>query len=110
MKIVDSNPRWRSEDVVDLNIVMPEKTISARDDPNTPDVIAAILAIDMGDDVEEFLPSKSRINRRKKLLQADVSTIPIVFSRCNFTTLLNLTVTPLSMLLFIEFFQAKAQA
>ena len=79
MKIVDSNPRWRSEDVVDLNIVIPEETISARDDPNTPDVIAAILAIDMGDDVEEFLPSKSRMNRRKKLLQADVGTIPFVF-------------------------------
>lgn len=81
MKIVDSNPRWRSEDVVDLNIVMPEKTISARDDPNTPDVIAAILAIDMGDGVEEFVPSKSRMNRRKKLLQADVS-IKTLFLIC----------------------------
>ncbi|KAL7457249.1 hypothetical protein ACHAWC_008771 [Mediolabrus comicus] len=78
MKIVDSNPRWRSEDVVDLNIATPEKTISARDDPNTPDVIAAILAIDMGDDVEEFLPSKSRMNRRKKqLLAAAARTHPM---------------------------------
>lgn len=100
MKIVDSNPRWRSEDVVDLNIVMPEKTISARDDPNTPDVIAAILAIDMGDDVEEFLPSKSRINRKKKFLQADVS---ICFQYVQLHTLLNLTVIPLFMLLLIEF-------
>jgi kinesin family protein 3/17 len=100
MKIVDSNPRWRSEDVVDLNIAMPEKTISARDDPNTPDVIAAILAIDMGDDVEEFVPTKSRMNRRKKLLQADVS---IYFQYVQLHTLLNLTVIPLSMLLFIEF-------
>ena len=99
MKIVDSNPRWRSEDVVDLNIVMPEKTISARDDPNTPDVIAAILAIDMGDDVEEFVPSKSRINRKKKFLQADVSikALPYVFSMCNFTVFSKLTAIPFSI-------------
>ena len=91
MKIVDSNPRWRSEDIVDLDLeISVRNTPMSRDDPNTIDAIAAILAMDMADEVEEFPLSKIGINRQKKYLKAEVShlslSLPAVchmmFPRC----------------------------
>ncbi|KAK1746436.1 kinesin family protein [Skeletonema marinoi] len=74
MKMVDSNPRWRSEDIVDLDLVMPvQKAPAARDDPNTIDAIAAILAIDMDDKVDELPLNEIRKNRQKKYLKAESS-------------------------------------
>lgn len=74
MKIVDSNPRWRSEDIVDLDLVMPvRKSPATRDDPNTIDVIAAILAMSMDDEIEELPLNEIRENRQKKYLKAGVS-------------------------------------
>lgn len=48
-RLVDPNPRWRTEDVVDLEIMMPARTTPHRDDPNTVGKIRAIIAMDMED-------------------------------------------------------------
>ena len=53
-RLVDTNPRWRTEDVVDLEIIMPARTTPHRDDPNTVGKIRAILAMDL----EEYPPAK----------------------------------------------------
>ena len=82
MKMVDSNPRWRSEDIVDLDLVMPvQKAPAARDDPNTIDAIAAILAIGMDDKVDELPLNEIRKNRQKKFLKAEVSHL--MFAVCH---------------------------
>lgn len=84
LKIVDSNPRWRSEDIVDLDLAMPVRnTTVSRDDPNTIDAIAAILAMGMGDEEEEFPLSEIRRNRQKKYLKAEVSHFSICCVPCN---------------------------
>ena len=75
IQMVDANIRWRREDIVDLDLVMPERNTPARDDPNTPAKIAVILAMDMGDEVEKFPPSESRMNRNKKFFKAEVSIL-----------------------------------
>jgi len=49
-RLVDPNPRWRTEDVVDLEITMPTRSTPHRDDPNTVGKIRAILAMDLEDD------------------------------------------------------------
>ena len=86
MKLVDSNPRWRSEDIVDLDLVMPvRKSPADRDDPNTIDAIAAILAMSMDDEVEELPLNEIRKNRQKKYLKA-VSRVALVCMQC-FSTL-----------------------
>ena len=86
MKLVDSNPRWRSEDIVDLDLVMPvRKSPASRDDPNTIDAIAAILAISMNDEVEELPLNEIRKNRKNKYLKA-VSLVALVCVPC-FSTL-----------------------
>lgn len=78
MKLVDSNPRWRSEDIVDLDLVMPvRKSPASRDDPNTIEAIAAILAISMNDEVEELPLNEIRKNRKNKYLKA-VSRVAFV--------------------------------
>ena len=82
MKLVDSNPRWRSEDIVDLDLVMPvRKSPAARDDPNTIEAIAAILAISMDDEVEEPPLNEIRKNRQNKYLKA-VSRVTVVCVPC----------------------------
>ncbi len=74
MKMVDSNPRWRSEDIVDLDLVMPvRKPPAAKDDPNTVDAIAAILAMSIDDEIEQLPQNEIRKNRQKKYLKAGVS-------------------------------------
>jgi len=57
----DSNPRWRTEDVVDLEITMPARSTPHRDDPNTVGKIRAILAMDLEDDP----PAKKTGGREK---------------------------------------------
>lgn len=49
-RLVDPNPRWRTEDVVDLEITMPARSTPHRDDPNSVGKIRAILAMDLEDD------------------------------------------------------------
>ena len=49
-RLVDPNPRWRTEDIVDLEIMMPARTTPHRDDPNTVGKIRAILAMDLEGD------------------------------------------------------------
>jgi hypothetical protein len=48
-RLVDPNPRWRTEDVVDMEIMMPARTTPHRDDPNTVGKIRAILSMDPED-------------------------------------------------------------
>lgn len=74
MKMVDSNLRWRSEDIVDLDLVMPDrKSPAAKNDPNTVDAIGAILAMSMDDEIEQLPLNEIRKNRQKKYLKAGVS-------------------------------------
>ncbi len=74
MKMADSNPRWRSEDIVDLELVMPvRKSPAAKDDPNTVDAIGAILAMSMDDEIEQLPLNEIRKNRQKKYVKAGVS-------------------------------------
>ena len=75
MKMVDSNPRWRSEDIVDLDLVIPvRKSPAAKDDPNTVDAIGAILAMSMDDEIEQLPLNEIRKNRQKKYLKAAANT------------------------------------
>lgn len=84
LKMVDSNPRWRSEDIVDLDLAMPVRnTPASRDDPNTLKAIAAILAMDMGDEVEELPLNEIRTNRQKKFLKAEVSHFSVCYVPCS---------------------------
>jgi hypothetical protein len=48
-RLVDPNPRWHTEDVVDLEIMMPAHTTPHCDDPNTVGKIRAILSMDPED-------------------------------------------------------------
>ena len=76
MKMVDSNPRWRNEDIVDLDLVIPvRKSPADKDDPNTVDAIGAILAMSMDDEIEQLPLNEVRKNRQKKYLKAGVSHI-----------------------------------
>ena len=58
---VDSNPRWRTENVVDLEMTVPARSTPHRDDPNTVGKIRAILAMDLYDDP----PAKTTGGREK---------------------------------------------
>lgn len=62
---VDSNPRWHTQDIVELDIVMPERSTPADDDPNTPDKIAAILAMDLDAPLRELPSNKNKLVRRE---------------------------------------------
>ncbi len=99
LKMVDSNPRWRSEDIVDLDLAMPVRnTPASRDDPNTLKAIAAILAMDMGDEVEELPLNEIRTNRQKKFLKAEVSHFSVCYvpcsTMCNYNSTLTTTTSP----------------
>lgn len=52
----DPNPRFRTDDIVDLELSMPAPR---PDDINTPDRIAAILAMEPNDPVEKIRFKKS---------------------------------------------------
>mmetsp|Transcript_18809 Transcript_18809/g.45183 ORF Transcript_18809/g.45183 Transcript_18809/m.45183 type:complete len:121 (+) Transcript_18809:494-856(+) len=56
-RMVDPNPRWRTENIVDLDISMPERSTPTYDDPNTISKIRAILAMDLNDHPLKELPS-----------------------------------------------------
>ena len=87
MKMVDSNPRWRSEDIVDLDLVIPvRKSPAAKDDPNTVDAIGAILAMSMDDEIEQLPLNEIRKNRQKKYLTAGVSHVSF---RCVYVEICN---------------------
>ena len=58
---VDSNPRWRTDNVVDLEMTVPSRSTPHRDDPNTISKIRAILAMDLNDDP----PAKKTGGREK---------------------------------------------
>lgn len=66
-KMVDPNLRWHSEDVVELDIAMPTRSTPDFEDPNTASKIAAILAMDLNDPMEE-LPRKKTSNRASRFL------------------------------------------
>ncbi|KAL7535976.1 hypothetical protein ACHAXR_006842 [Thalassiosira sp. AJA248-18] len=58
-KMVDPNPRYHTQDIVELDIAMPARSTPAYDDPNTESKIAAILAMDINDPLKE-LPSTNK--------------------------------------------------
>jgi hypothetical protein len=58
---VDSNPRWRTENVVDLEMTVPARSTPHRDDPNTVKKIRTILAMDLEGDS----PAKTTGGREK---------------------------------------------
>ncbi|KAL9191567.1 hypothetical protein ACHAXT_001273 [Thalassiosira profunda] len=62
----DPNPRWRTENIVDLDIVMPHRSTPLPDDPNTPDRIAAILAMDINDRGTERSSAKSSRTKHRE--------------------------------------------
>ena len=60
---VDPNPRFRTDNIVDLDLILPEKRTPDRDDPNTPAKIAAILAMDLDDPPAHSRRAKNRENQ-----------------------------------------------
>ena len=64
-RMVDPNPRWRTDNIVDLEMSMPARSTPACDDPNTLSKIRAILAMDINDPVEQLPTPKSRIKHRE---------------------------------------------
>ncbi len=58
-KVSDSNPRWRTEDVVDLDIVMPTKRAHNQGDANTMNKIRAILAMDLNEPIRKTARGQS---------------------------------------------------
>lgn len=70
-KMVDPNVRWRTEDIVDLDIEMPARSTLNLGDPNTARKIALILSMDVTDHMEE---PQQKENRQEKLFRLnDVS-------------------------------------
>jgi hypothetical protein len=67
-RTVDPNPRWRTEDIVDLEIMMPHRSTPDQDDPNTLDKIKSILAMDLNDPLRKIPSSKSRAKHRENQL------------------------------------------
>jgi len=66
-KMVDSNPRFHIDNIVELEIAMPARSTPDSDDPNTLSKIASILAMDLDDPVKELPSSKtSRLKQREK--------------------------------------------
>ena len=58
-KVTDSNPRWRTEDIVDLDIAMPTKRAPKQDDANTMTKIRAILAMDLNEPIKKTTRGQS---------------------------------------------------
>ena len=70
-RMVDPNIRWRTDNIVDLDIEMPGRSTPDFEDPNTPEKIASILAMDLNDySYMEELPRKG-LNRQDKMLRLD---------------------------------------
>jgi kinesin family protein 3/17 len=65
-RLVDPNPRWRTENVVDLERIMPTPSTPNRDDPNTLSKIRAILAMDLKDDT----PSSNKTRKSARPITA----------------------------------------
>lgn len=70
-KMVDPNPRWHTENIVDLDIVMPTRSTPQYDDPNTTAKIQAILAMDLNDPVKELPKSSSAKNRENQFFSVN---------------------------------------
>ena len=58
-RLIDPNPRCRTENVVDLERIMPTPSTPCRDDPNTLSKIRAILAMELKDDTPSSKTRKS---------------------------------------------------
>lgn len=68
-KTVDPNLRWHIEDVVDLDLALPARTIQNYNDPtsaNTVRKIASILAMDLNDPLEELPSEVAKVSKREK--------------------------------------------
>ena len=70
-RMVDPNIRWRSRDILDLDIIMPTRSTGYFDDPNTPERIAAILALDLSDQVGGTNSRERKHKHRGKLFRVD---------------------------------------
>jgi hypothetical protein len=65
-KVTDPNPRWRTEDVVDLDIAMPTRSTPNQDDPNTMSKIRAILAMDLDEPIKKTASSTSSATAKRR--------------------------------------------
>lgn len=65
-KVSDSNPRWRTKDIVDLDIAMPTRSTPNQDDPNTMNKIRAILAMDLNEPINPTRSIRSSSAKRRE--------------------------------------------
>lgn len=63
-----------SDSFVDLDIEMPIRTTPDPENPNTPQIISSILAMDLNDDMEE-IPRRDKKRQDKLFRINDVSNI-----------------------------------
>ena len=65
--MVDPNPRYHNEDIIELDLAIPAKSTPNHDDPNTTSRIREILAMDLNDPIKELRSSKpsSRVKQRE---------------------------------------------
>lgn len=69
-KMVDpNNPRWHTEDIVDLDLIMPSRSTPAIGDPNTTTRIQNILSMDINDELPSSKGSSRSKGRRSKQRQ-----------------------------------------
>lgn len=62
-KVSDANPRWRSEDIVDLDIAMPTRSTPDQGDPNTLKKIRDILVMDLNEPIRKTSSSSGSIRK-----------------------------------------------
>merc|ERR1712194_70489 len=62
-KMIDPNPRFHTDNIVELDLTLPAKSTPTYDDPNTPSKIAAILAMDLNESPARPSSTKHRENQ-----------------------------------------------